>query len=104
MEEEAVLLVTKNTKDEDGFPVASVEEIPIFVREKSVMRAEFYEALRAGVQVKTVLETRAEDWEQSKRLVSGKKEYASQIRYDGEVYNIARTYRKGKSTVEIICS
>lgn len=104
MEEEAVLLVTKNTKDKDGFPVASVEEVPIFVREKSAARMEFYEALRAGVRVKTVLETRQEDWEQSGRLVSGRKEYASQIRYDGAVYDIVRAYKKGKSMVEIICN
>ena len=104
MEEEAVLLAVKNTKDEDGFPVPDVMEAPIFVREKSATRAEFYEALRNGVKIKTVLETRQEDWEQSARLVSGKKEYASQIKYDGAVYDIVRAYKNDKSMVEIICS
>lgn len=104
MDEEAVLLVTENKKDEDGFPVSAVTEFPVFVREKSAVRAEFYEALRAGIQVKTVLETRQEDWEQTARLVSGKKEYAGQIRYGGAVYEIVRTYKNDKSMVEIICS
>ena len=104
MEEEAVLLVSENTKDKDGFPVSAATEIPIFVREKSAVRTEFYEALRAGVRVKTVLETRQEDWEQSAHLVSGKKEYASQIWYDGAVYDIVRVYKNEKSMMEIICS
>lgn len=103
MDEEAVLLVTENGKDEDGFAVPAEKEFPIFVQEKSAARTEFYEALRAGIQVKTVLETRQEDWEQSAHLVSGKKEYASRIRYDGSVYDIVRTYKNDKSRIEIIC-
>lgn len=104
MNEEARLLVVTNTKDEDGFPIEKKSEIPIFVREKSATRTEFYEALRSGVSIKTVLETRLEDWEQSAHMVAGKKEYATQIEYDGSVYDIVRTFRNDKAMIEIICS
>lgn len=104
MNEEARLLVVTNTKDEDGFPIEKKSEIPIFVREKSATRTEFYEALRSGVSIKTVLETRLEDWEQSAHIVAGKKEYATQIVYDGSVYDIVRTFRNDKAMIEIICS
>lgn len=104
MDEEAKLLVVTNEKDEDGFPVEKSIEIPVYVREKSATRTEFYEALRSGISIKTVLETRQEDWEQSAHMVGGKKEYATQIRYDGSVHDIVRTYKNDKSMIEIVCS
>lgn len=104
MDEEAKLLIVTNEKDEDGFVVENEKEIPIYVQEKSATRSEYYEAMRSGVTVKTVLETRQEDWEQSVHLVGNKKEYASQIKYDGSVYDIIRTYRTGKSLIELVCS
>lgn len=104
MDEEAKLLIVTNEKDDDGFPVEKSVEIPVYVREKSATRTEFYEALRSGISIKTVLETRQEDWEQSARMVGGKKEYATQIRYDGSVYDIVRTYKNDKSMIEIVCS
>lgn len=104
MDEEAKLLVIINEKDEDGFPIEEKREIPIFVREKSATRTEFYEALRSGVSIKTVFETRLEDWEQSTHMVAGKKEYATQIEHDGSIYDIVRTFRNDKAMIEIICS
>lgn len=104
LNEEAVLLIVTNSKDEDGYAVPEKQGIPIYVREKSVTRAEFYEALRSNVQIKIILETRQEDWELSAHMVGKKKEYASQIEYDGSVYDIVRTYKSDKSMIEIICS
>lgn len=104
LNEEAILLAVINKKDDDGFAVQKKLEIPIFVNEKSATRTEFYEALRAGVKIKTVLETRQEDWELSARTVSGKKEYATQLKYDGAIYDIVRTFKNDKSMIEIICS
>lgn len=104
MDEEAKLLIVTNEKDDDGFPVEKSVEIPVYVREKSATRTEFYEALRSGISIKTVLETRQEDWEQSAHMVGGKKEYATQIRYDGSVYDIVRTFKNDKSMIEIVCS
>lgn len=104
MNEEAKLLIISNGKDKDGFPVEEKKEIPIYVNEKSATRSEFYEALRSDIRIKTVLETRQEDWESSSHMVDGKKEYASKIEYDGSVYDIVRTYKSDKSMIEIICS
>ena len=103
MDEDAKLLIIANEKDEDGFSVEKTQKIPIYVREKSTTRTEFYEALRSGISIKTVLETRLEDWELSAHMVAGKKEYATQIEYDGSVYDIVRTYKNDKSMIEIIC-
>lgn len=102
--EDAKLLIISNEKDGDGFPVEKRKEIPVFVREKSATRTEFYEALRSGIAIKIVLETRLEDWEMSAHMVGGKKEYATQIEYDGSIYDIVRTFKNDKSMIEIICS
>ena len=104
MSEEAKLLIVTNEKDDDGFAVETTKEIPIYVREKSATRSEYYEAMRSGIKIKTVLETRQEDWELSAHLIGGKKEYASQIKYDGSTYDVTRTYRTGKSLIELVCS
>jgi SPP1 family predicted phage head-tail adaptor len=103
MDEEAKMLIVTNEKDEDGFPVEKKQEIEIFVREKSATRAEYYEALRSGITIKIVLETRQEDWELSAHMVAGKKQYATQIEYDGSIYDVVRTYKNDKSLMEIIC-
>jgi hypothetical protein len=103
MDEEAKLLVVTTGKDADGFAVEKKQEIPIFVREKSAARSEFYEALRTGITVKTVLETRQEDFELSAHIIAGKKEYATRIEYDGAVYDIVRTYKNEKSMIELVC-
>lgn len=104
MDGDAKLLVVTNKKDADGFPLEEKEEIPIYVNEKSATRTEFYEALRSGITVKTVLETRQEDWELSAHIINGKREYATRIEYDGSIYDIVRTYKNDKAMIEIICS
>lgn len=105
LDEEAKLLIVTNGKDDDGFAAKKTEkEIAIFVREKSATRTEFYEALRNSIKIKTVLETRQEDWELSAHMVDGKREYATRIEYDGSVYDIVRAFKNNKSMIEIICS
>lgn len=104
MDEEAYLIIVENEKDKDGFPVETTKRIPIYVREKSATRAEFYAGLKAGISIKTVLETRQEDWELSAHKVGEKKEYASRVEYDGSVYDIVRSFKNDKSMIEIICS
>lgn len=104
MDEEATLLIVTIGKGTNGFPVESMEEIPVWVREKSATRTEFYEALRTGITIKTVFEMRQEDFELSAHTVNEKKEYATRIQYDGCVYNIVRTYRTDRSMIEVMCS
>lgn len=105
MDEEAKLLVVKNAKDKDGFAEESItEEYPVYVTEKSATRSEYYAALQAAIQIKLVLEMRLEDWEQTAHLSGNRKEYATQLEYDGAVYDILRTYRTDKAKIEIICT
>lgn len=100
---EAVLIWADRTKDKDGFPVESEHRAEIYVKEKSAARMEFYEAMRAGIDVKLVLETRQEDFELSAYIESEKKSYARKIEYEDCVYDIVRTYKIGKAKIELVC-
>ncbi len=102
--EEAKLIWIEHAKDEDGFPVVIDHEDDIFVDEASVTRVEFYESMRAGISVKIVLVARIEDFLKSEHMAAEKKEYAREIIYDGSRYEIIRTYKKGKSKIELVCS
>ena len=102
--EEATLLVVTNTKNENGYPVQTTEEIPVYVRKKSAVRTEYYEALRSGFTVKMVFEVRQEDFKKSQHTENGKKVYATKIIYDGSTYDIIRTYEPDKAMIELICA
>lgn len=103
--EQAVLIYVTNGHDDDGFPIEHTEEKTVFVREKSATRTEYYESLRAGQTVSLVLEVRLEDWELTRHKTSnGRKAYATKAKYDGDVYDIIRTYKNDKSMIELICS
>jgi len=103
MAENAELVVIQNGKDADGFPIQTTTKKKVFVREKSANRAEFYEALRSGVTVRTILEVRQEDYDDATLTVDGKRLCPSQIEYDGETYSIVRAYKPGKSMIELTC-
>lgn len=101
---EAKLIWSELTKDADGFPEEKDTSIDVFVEEKEIKRSEFYESMRSGVKVTKVLELRIEDYELSAhRDSSGRKQYASKIEVDGEVFSIIRTYKTGKSKIELVC-
>lgn len=100
---EATLIWSSRTKDKDGFPVEEEHSVDIYVEEKSAARMEFYEAMRAGVEVKLVLETRQEDFELSAHMESGSRAYARKVKYEGDTYDIIRTYKAGKAMIQIIC-
>lgn len=91
------------SKNENGFPIRESKSVEIYVKEKSVTRAEAYEAMRAGISVKTVLSARIEDWERTRHIVDGKPEYARKVIYDGAEYDVVRTYKIGKARIEITC-
>lgn len=92
--EEAVLLVITRGKTAAGFPTEIVERIPVFVRERSVTRLEFYEAFRAGLKVSIAFDMRIEDWDKR----------ATRIEYDGSIYDVVRTFRNDKSMISVICA
>lgn len=100
---EATLIWSSKIKDKDGFPIEEEHSADIYVEEKSATRMEFYEAMRAGIDVKLVLETRQEDFELSTHMESGSRAYARKVKYEGDTYDIIRTYKAGKAKIQIIC-
>lgn len=105
MDETCILIYVTNGKNPNGFPVETQTQTEVFCRERSVTRTEFYDAHRAGFTISLVLELRQEDWELTKHTAaSGKKEYATKVRYDGGLYDIVRSYRNDKSMIQLMCS
>lgn len=100
---EATLIWSSKTKDKDGFTVEDEHSVDIYVEEKSAVRMEFYEAMRAGVDIKLILETRQEDFELSAHEEHGSRCYARNIKYRGTNYEIIRAYKKGKAKIELTC-
>lgn len=103
--ETAELIYVVHSQDADGFPTDTEQAIKVYVREKSVKRTEFYEAMRSGIVASIVFEVRQEDYDQTAHVTeNGKRAYASKIRYDGAVYDIVRAYRNDRSMIELTCS
>ena len=110
---EAELIVVTNGKDEDGFPTEETIRYPTLVlEEKSVTYSEKYLASNGGggsaqrmmVEPRIILVIRQEDWEETARINEQKrKEYATQIQYDGAVWTIIRDFKRGRATVELTC-
>lgn len=99
---EIKLIAVKTEKDIDGFPVEETQEIEVFAREKSVTRTERYESMKAGVTAKVVYEIRQEDWEKA-RTISDEKCVRKVKDEDSVEYDIIRTYKVGKATIELVC-
>lgn len=104
MRETAELITVIHSTNADGYPVDTEKSLTVYVREKSVKRTEFYEAMRSGIVPQIVLEVRQEDYEQTAYILDGKKAYATKVRYDGGLYDIVRSYRNDRSMIELTCS
>lgn len=100
-----VTLITETVeKDPGGLPCKSGQkETTVYAEEKSVVRSEFYQAMRAGITPKAVFEIRQEDFELSAIKTDKGVVYPAKLISDGTKYGIARTYRKGKSKIELTC-
>ena len=57
MEYEGELVYEVELKDRDGFPTKKTCNFPAILTEKSIKRAESYEALRSGITLTAVFET-----------------------------------------------
>lgn len=102
--ETAELITIIHSTDSDGYPSDTQKSLTVYVREKSVKRTEFYEAMRSGIVPQIVLEVRQEDFEQTAYLQDGRKTYATKVRYDGAIYDIVRSYKNDRSMIELTCS
>jgi hypothetical protein len=74
-------------------------EIEVFLEQKSVSGTEFYKAIQSGINPEITFETRTCDYELTRHIEAdtGKPLFATQIRYDGAVYDIIRAYYKPNS-------
>lgn len=89
-----VLIGDAETTGADGYTdstEASRREIFCSVQD-GVNRAEFYEAYKAGVRLAITVEVHAGDFGGERELL-----------YDGDRYEILRTYPTGHGTLELSC-
>lgn len=100
---EVTLITEVVAKDSGGLPEKKSSQIVVYASEKSVMRTEFYQAMRSGITPKTTFELRQEDFALSGVKAKKGMVYASKLMCDGVAYDIIRTYKKGKSKVELVC-
>lgn len=103
-----MITVLGSEKDADGFRTEEkTAKVEVFAEIKSVGRTEYYEAVRAGIQVNIIFVVDEDDFKLSEReiTVDGeiKKVKASKIIYDGTTYLIHRTFRKDSGLMEITC-
>jgi SPP1 family predicted phage head-tail adaptor len=81
------------SRNENGYPVTTHEDIEVWANVKSVTRSEFYAANANSINAAISFEIHAEDW-------GGQ----TQVIYNTKTYYIIRSYQKGLGVVELICS
>jgi SPP1 family predicted phage head-tail adaptor len=79
--------------DSEGFEteVETVRE-RIFANKKSVRSNEYYLAKQSGINLSVMIEIRSIEYQGEEKLI-----------FEGNEYNIERTYEKGEN-VELVCS
>lgn len=110
LKNELIELVTVlgSEKNANGFRTEEhVAKIEVFASVKSVGRMEYYEAVRAGMQVNIIFVVDTDDFRMSEHEVTAdgkaRKVRASKIIYDGTTYLIHRTFVKDSGLMEITC-
>ncbi|TDL34575.1 hypothetical protein E2R51_02335 [Jeotgalibacillus sp. S-D1] len=89
---EVELLSFVESVDSDGFPLESQEEsIAILANKLPVRSTEFYSASRAGFTIEKTFEVNSIEY-------SGQED----LRFDGDIYRIRRTYEKDH-IIELYC-
>lgn len=89
---DTVILITETvTEDASGYETKTESRREVFCTfSKGVGRAEYYEAMKAGVQVSAT----AEIWEDEY-------EYERLLEYDGRRFSIGRCWPTGRGTLEL---
>lgn len=103
-----LVTVLGSDKDADGFRTEEkIKKVEVFADIKSVGRTEYYEAVRAGMNVNIIFVVDTDDFKLSEHEmdVDGaiKKVKASKIIHDGTTYLIHRTFVKDSGLMEITC-
>lgn len=68
---------------------------------KSVRYSEFYAATQVGMTPKYILEFDLEEYEDTYITTSDGKQIPTEIEYNGEHYNVIRTYEPDNYTIEV---
>ena len=103
-----LVTVLGSEKDADGFRTEEhTAKVEVFADIKSVGRTEYYEAVRAGMQVNIIFVVDADDFRLSEHEITAdgktKKVKASRIIHDGTNYLVHRTFVKDSGLMEITC-
>ena len=103
-----LVTVLGSDKDADGFTTEEkIKKVEVFADIKSVGRTEYYEAVRAGMNVNIIFVVDTDDFKLSEHEmdVDGaiKKVKASKIIHDGTTYLVHRTFVKDSGLMEITC-
>ena len=83
--------------DTAGYPTKTETKYTAYAMKKSVVRSEFYSAMRVDLKPKATFVIRAEDWEQTRHTVDNEEVYPSKINWNSATYDIIRAdgYREG---------
>ena len=111
MNDKLITLITvlSEKRDSSGFKTGEDTHcVEIFAEEKSVGRAEHYEARRSAMEVSIILSVNPEDFllsvaEITLRDGKTKKVKASKVEYEGTQYQIIRTYKTKAGMLEMTC-
>lgn len=76
----------------NGFAAESTTETDVWADQKSVGRSEFYQSAQAGMKADIIFAVHTSDY-------AGQTE----IKYEGNTYDVTRTYQKGLDVVELTC-
>lgn len=88
-------LITISTQISGTAYIEIQNKTEIYVDQKPVARTEFYAAMNAGIRPIYILETRSENYELGEHMVNGSDAIADKIEYEGNIYDIIRTYDDG---------
>ena len=76
-------------------------ETEIFCGKKSVTYKEFYAAVEIGINPLYVFEMDTDEYARAVISLADKKQRPTELIYDGEKFNIIRTYEPGDGTIQI---
>lgn len=98
--EQIELVVQYKRTTQSGVKIAE-STATILGKKKSVNRTEFYAAYGVGLRLSHIWEIIPEEFTLADVTVNGKTYHATHIRYNGELYEIVRTYQVNEYALEI---
>lgn len=101
MIKEIIFVTITKKKDNAGFGIDTRHEYKCIAEKKSVNREEFYRAMQAGVDAKSVFVVLAQEYYETKQEDEEGEHYAQKIICEGVEYDIVRIYEADNDEMEI---